>query len=223
MHLSAFDIIGPPMIGPSSSHTAGAARIGAMARSLLVHPPRFAGIELHGSFAATGAGHATDLALVAGLLGFSPDDERLKDSLALAGAAGLVAHFSKVDLGEEAHPNSVRITLIDQCENTHTVTAASTGGGAIEIRQVDEYQTSFGGELETLLIWHHDKTGLLAKVTTLLACVETNIATLRTSRKSRNQEALTVLEVDALPPEDCLNILARISSVQKFRLLRRRP
>ncbi len=223
MEISAFDIIGPSMIGPSSSHTAGAVRIGLAARAMLDQPPREASVELHGSFAATGSGHATDRALVAGLMGFAPDDERLKDSLDLALQAKVDVRFSETDLGEEAHPNSARITVISQTDETHTLVGASIGGGTIEIRQLDRYQTSFGCGLETLLLWHHDKAGLLAKVTTLLACVETNIATIRTSRQTRGHDALTVIEVDAPVPADCLSVLGKISSIQKVRLLHRLP
>ncbi|MEX1118286.1 MAG: L-serine ammonia-lyase, iron-sulfur-dependent subunit beta [Terrimicrobiaceae bacterium] len=212
---SAFDIIGPSMIGPSSSHTAGAVRIGLVARALLDSPLQDAVIELHGSFAATGKGHATDRALVAGLLGFAPDDERLKDSLDLVKAEGISVGFSHVDLGEEAHPNTARIRLTGTDQTSHSLTAASIGGGTIEVQEVDGFQTSFGGQLETLILWHLDKPGFLAKVTALLACVEANIATIRTSRQTRGHEALTVLEVDAPLPSDCLSLLARIAAVRR--------
>jgi len=220
---SAFDIIGPAMIGPSSSHTAGAARIGLVARALLNSPPQDAAIELHGSFAATGKGHATDRALVAGLLGFAPDDERLKDSLGLAEGEGITVHFSTVDLGEEAHPNTARIRLTGRDGDSLSLTAASVGGGSIDVQAVDHFQTSFGGQLETLVLWHLDKPGFLAKVTALLACVEANIASIRTSRQTRGHEALTILEVDAPLPDDCLSLLARTSSVHRVCHLLRLP
>lgn len=223
MSISVFDIIGPSMIGPSSSHTAGAVRIGLVARALLASPPREAVIELHGSFAATGKGHATDRALVAGLLGFAPDDERLKDSLTIAEAEGIAVCFSTVDLGEDVHPNTARIRLTDSEGSSHRIIAASVGGGTIEVQDIDHFRTSFGGQLTTLILWHLDKPGFLAKVTTLLACVEANIATIRTSRQTRGQEALTILEVDAPLPEDCLSLLTRISSIHRVRHLLRLP
>jgi len=215
--ISAFDIIGPSMIGPSSSYTAGAVRIGLIARALLADPARSAEIELHGSFAATGKGHATDRALVAGILGLAPDDERLKDSLALAADAGLDVAFSSVDLGEGVHPNTARITLRSAQGEPHRLVGSSTGGGSIRIVEVDRYPTSFGGELDTILLWHRDSTGFLAKVTALLACVEANIATIRTSRHGRGAEALTVLEIDAPLPSDCLSLLLKINAIQHVR------
>lgn len=223
MTFSAFDVIGPAMIGPSSSHTAGAVRIGLIARAVLGVQARGAEIALHGSFAATGKGHATDRALVAGILGYAPDDEHLKDSLALAEDGGLEVSFSHVDLGEDAHPNSTRIRITGANGESHLVTAASTGGGMINVQSVDAYPTSFGGQLETLLLWHEDRPGFLAKVTALLACAEANIATIRTSRQTRGSDALTVIEVDAPLPEDCLSLLERISSVSKVRHLHRLP
>lgn len=221
--ISAFDIIGPAMIGPSSSHTAGAVRIGLVARAVLGAPPLKADIELHGSFAATGKGHATDRALVAGLLGFLPDDERIKDSLALGANAGLRVSFSSVDLGEEVHPNTTRITMESSEGESCRLIGSSTGGGSIRIVDVDGYPTSFGGELEAALLWHRDGPGFLAKVTALLACAEANIATIRTSRHGRGAEALTVIELDSPLPGDCLSLLGRIHSTCKVRHLHRLP
>jgi L-serine dehydratase len=182
-----------------------------------------AAIGLHGSFAATGTGHATDRALVAGLLGMAPDDERIKDSMGLAAERGFQFEFSKVDLGEEAHPNSARIETCAADGEHHVVVGSSVGGGMIELREVDGYATSFQGQLETLLLWHEDKSGFLAKVTALLACVEANIATIRTSRHGRGAEALTVIEVDAPLPDDCLALLERIASTRRVRHISRLP
>ena len=219
--ISAFDVIGPAMVGPSSSHTAGACRIGLIARQLFATPPATARIGLHGSFAATGSGHATDRAIVAGLLGLAPDDERLKESLPLAEAAGLCVSFRPIDLGEEAHPNSARIEATAPDGESHTITAASVGGGMIEVRAIDDHTTSFDGQLETLILWHEDKPGLLARVTALLACVEANIATLRTSRHGRGAEALSVIEVDAPLPDDCLSLMNRSAAIRTLRHLSR--
>lgn len=178
--ISAFDVIGPAMVGPSSSHTAGACRIGLVARGLSAQPPERASIGLHGSFATTGVGHATDRALVAGLMEMAPDDERIKDSHSLAGGAAFTFEIAPLDLGEDAHPNSARVETFSADGERHTMVGASIGGGMIDVREVDGYATSFGGALETLLLWHEDKSGFLAKVTALLACVEANIASIRT-------------------------------------------
>lgn len=221
--VSAFDVIGPSMIGPSSSHTAGAVRIGLLARSLLGAAPTTARIELHGSFAATGKGHATDRALVAGLLEFATDDERLKESLELAEKAGLAVSFEETDLGEDVHPNTARVTLETAYGAKCVVAGSSIGGGMIVIGKVDGYATSFSGESETLVLWHRDNSGYLAKVTTLLACVEANIGTIRTSRRGRGAEALTVLEVDAPLPEDLLRLLGCVPATRQVRNLGKLP
>ena len=213
--LSAFEIIGPPMVGPSSSHTAGACRLGLMARALLGEVPRSATLELHGSFAATGVGHATDRALVAGLLGFKPDDERLKDALTLAAEHGLDFEFKSVDLGDKVHPNSVRIELRG-ASNSVGMIGSSVGGGAIVVVQIDEYSTQISGALETLVLWHSDTSGFLARVVSVCGCVELNIASVRTSRQQRGQEALTTLEVDGVFQSDILSVLRRSQGVRRL-------
>lgn len=221
---SAFDVIGPRMVGPSSSHTAGAVRIGLLARAV-VGGERLtsAVIELHGSFAATGAGHATDRGLVAGLLGLAPDDERLKDALDLANAAGLKVKFAEVDLGEMYHPNSARLTLSNAAGVTHVVIGSSIGGGLVEIVEIDGYHTRFNGSLDVLLLWHQDVEGFLAKITALLACVDTNIATIRTSRRRRAHDAVTVIEIDTVLEADVLSVAHKISSVSEVCFIGRLP
>jgi L-serine dehydratase len=207
MSHSAFSIIGPPMIGPSSSHTAGAVRIGLAARALLKKPPVHAKIELHGSFAATGKGHATDRALVAGLLGFAADDERLKDSLVLAKEAGLEVEFLTVDLGEESHPNATRIHLSDTDGNIHSLVGWSVGGGSIQIREIDGFATSFDAELSVCILWNKDHQGYIAKVTTLYACADINIATIHLNRSGRGADALTVIESDTTLPDTIARVI----------------
>lgn len=213
--LSAFEIIGPPMVGPSSSHTAGACRIGLMARRILAEEPRRAVIGLHGSFAATGQGHATDRALVAGVLGFLPDDERLKEALKIASQQGLEVVFEEVDLGEQVHPNSARLALQGDTFAT-TVTGSSVGGGAIVIGQIDEYAVDIRGTLETAVMWHLDTPGFLGRIATVCACVELNIASMRTSREERGESALTTLEVDGAFDTDLLSVLRRSKGMQRL-------
>ncbi|MEO8206098.1 MAG: L-serine ammonia-lyase, iron-sulfur-dependent subunit beta [Chthoniobacterales bacterium] len=217
MSRSAFDIIGPSMVGPSSSHTAGAVRIGRMARAIADFPFTEVAIGLHGSFAATGKGHATDCGLAAGLLAMAPDDERIKNALELAKQSGLALTFEGVDLGENFHPNTARLVLHSESGHRHEVVASSVGGGAIEVVRVDDFEVSFHGTLDTLVLWHLDKPGFLAKVTAILACVEANIATIQTSRKRRHTEALTVIEIDAPPPDDVLSVMKRIDGVSEIR------
>jgi L-serine dehydratase len=219
MSFSAFDVIGPSMVGPSSSHTAGAARIGRIARKLLGTEPRSALIELHGSFAATGKGHATDRALVAGILDFAPDDERLKDSLELAKHVGIKIQFTEVDLGEETHPNAARITLKGSDEIGLQLVGWSVGGGNIEIQQIDGFDTCFSGELNTLVLWNLDHPGYLAKVTTLYDCAGINIATIQLSRSSRGREALTIIESDGPLSAAAAEMIGGLPDTQRLVLL----
>jgi len=216
---SVFDIIGPPMIGPSSSHTAGAVRIGLLARGLLGENLKTARILLHGSFAATGYGHATDRGLVAGLLGWMPDDDRLKNSLEAASGQNLEIAFENTDLGESVHPNSVRMELNLGMADELVLLASSIGGGSVETVCVDGYEVRFLGTLPTLVIWHVDKSGFLAQVTSLLAYTEANIASIRTARKCRGADALTVIELDSPPEAEIAILLQRIKHVSKLRVL----
>ena len=183
--------------------------------------PDRAKLELHGSFAATGAGHATDRGMVAGLLGMSTDDERLKESFAIAEASGLACEFSAIDLGEEAHPNTARITLYRDGAQDVRIVGASVGGGSIRVTDVDGFTTNFTGENDLVAVWHADKPGFLARATTLLSCVEANIATIHTARKSRGTDALTLIEVDGAPPPEVLAVMHRIPFVTKVVLLGR--
>ncbi len=221
MGFSAFDVIGPSMIGPSSSHTAGAVRLGLVARAFCDGVPAEAKVELHGSFAATGAGHATDRGIVAGLLGFSTDDERLRDSFDIARACGLAVGFSPVDLGEDAHPNTARISVRPSVGDGVRMTGASVGGGSIRVLEVDGFATDFTGELDLIAVWHADRPGFLSRVTTLLSCVEANIATIHTARRARGTDAFTRIEVDGPPPPEVLAVMRRIPGVTKVVMLGR--
>jgi L-serine dehydratase len=215
MSLSTFEIIGPSMVGPSSSHTAGACRIGWAARELLGGTPETARIGLHGSFYATGQGHGTDEAIVAGLLGLRPDDERLKDSFALATQEGLRFEIGEIDLGPEAHPNSTRLEL-RRGEIELILRAASTGGGSIQLQQIDPFPVDIRGTLETLVLWHLDTAGFLARITAVLACAEINVASIRTSRFERGERALTAVEIDGSFPADVLSVIGRHRAIERL-------
>ena len=162
--IDIFDILGPIMVGPSSSHTAGAVRIGGMARSLLGGEPVRAEIGLHGSFAETGPGHGTDRALVAGLMGMKPDDLRIPRSFELAKKQGLEFSFHNVEL-KEAHPNSALLTVSDGEGRTLEMQAASTGGGRIRVDRLNGIAVNFTGAFNTLIIRSNDVPGKLAEVT----------------------------------------------------------
>jgi L-serine dehydratase len=204
--VSAFDIIGPIMVGPSSSHTAGAVRLGQMGRVILGTQPTEALIELHGSFAQTGQGHGTDRAIVAGLLGLSTDDERIRHSFSVAEALGLQFRFEEVDLGEDVHPNTVRLTLRTS-EVSAQVTGASIGGGLVEITNIEGYEVRFGGQLDTLLVIAEDRPGTINAVTGWLLTHNINVAFFRVGRKQRGGEALMIIETDQPIPDPLLKAI----------------
>ena len=173
--MTIFDIMGPIMVGPSSSHTAGAARIGYLTRKLLGDEPRRAELLLHGSFAATGAGHGTDRALVAGLLGMRPDDARLPRAFELARAAGMEVSLGRTVL-RGAHPNSVLLKVEDASGRRLEVTASSLGGGRVQVCAIDGLEARFTGEMPTLIIRNQDRPGMVAEVTGVLSRRKVNIA-----------------------------------------------
>ena len=190
------------MVGPSSSHTAGACRLGLLARNLVGGTPQRALIELHGSFARTGEGHGTDKAIVGGLLGFRPDDDRLRTALEIAEGDGLTYTFAKVKLGEEneVHPNTVRIS-VERDERTAVMTGSSLGAGRILVTEIDGFPVEVHGNHHTIVLVAEDTRGSIARITTLLADDGVNIATLRVSRRRRGGDAFMVIEVDD-PPGD---------------------
>jgi len=194
--VSLLDIIGPVMVGPSSSHTAGACRIGLFARALAGGRPDRAKVELHGSFARTGVGHGTDRAIAGGLLGLQPDDERLRQSLELAEAEGLAITFGNVKLRGEHHPNTVRIT-VSRGDRTVSVTGSSIGAGRITITEIDGYPVDITGAFPTLVFVAPDVPGIVAAATAALAGESANIATIRVSRRRKGGEAIHVYELDA--------------------------
>ena len=200
--VSLLDIIGPVMVGPSSSHTAGACRLGLIARCLVGGTPQRARMELHGSFARTGEGHGTDKAIAGGLMGFRPDDERIRDALEIAEREGLHYTFEKTKLGEEetVHPNTVRITL-ERGDRTSVMLGSSLGAGRILVTQIDGYPVEVTGSYHTIVLVAEDTRGSVARIATILAEDGLNIATLRLTRKERGGDAFMVIELDEAPDE----------------------
>ena len=198
--VSLLDIIGPVMVGPSSSHTAGACRLGLLARNLVGGTPERARIELHGSFARTGEGHGTDKAIAGGLMGSRPDDERLRDALEIAEREGLDYVFEKASLGDEAHPNTTRITL-ERGDRKAVMTGASLGAGRILVTEINGYNVEVSGSYHTIVLIAEDVKGSIAAIATILAEHEINIANLRLTRKERGGDAFMVIEVDDMPGE----------------------
>lgn len=211
---NVFSIIGPAMIGPSSSHTAGAVRIGRFARQLLGDLPAQAEICFYGSFAETYSGHGTDLAVVGGLLDYRTDDERIRHSLQDAEEQGIKIGFSTGVL-PGAHPNTVKIKLTGQ-DGRHTeVTGASIGGGTIVIRSIDGFEVKSSGELPTLVVSHADRQGVLAGITALFSREYVNIGYIITDRKGRTGEALTVVEADSPIPSELMKAIESLEHVNQ--------
>ena len=217
--MNAFDIIGPIMVGPSSSHTAGAVRIGNISRKLMQTEIVQADIYFHGSFEATGKGHGTDKALLAGLMGMDCDDERIPFAFKEAEKRGLQYTFSGIDLGEKAHPNSVKMYLKGKNGKELEIVGASVGGGQIEILEIDELKTVFSGSYPTLIVENDDRPGEVANITGILAKEHINIATVQLDRDSRGGHAVTVIECDQEVPSDALDWLRKQEGILKVTYL----
>lgn len=215
--MGIFDIIGPVMVGPSSSHTAGAVRIGLFAHRLLGGQPTRCRIALHGSFAATGEGHGTHLALLAGLLGFQADDERIPQADEAARTAGMDFCFEVTDLGD-VHPNSVRIQATSATSELE-VCGSSVGGARIDIWSIDGFSTSLDGEFPTLLFVYPDRSGSVAVVSAILASAAINIATMKVHRTSRGGQALMAVQLDAEPCDEVLESLNHLPHFQQVRFI----
>lgn len=217
--VSLFDILGPTMVGPSSSHTAGACRLGLMARSILGDTPERARIQLHGSFAATGEGHGTHRAIIGGLAGLQPDDLRLREAYEQASAAGLEWTFESVELGEDAHPNTA-ILEVERAGEQAVVRGASVGGGRIRVSEVDGFAVDLGGDYDTLVLFAHDEPGTVAAVAGILAGHGVNLATMRVDRTGRHKDALMTIETDEPIPD---RVLAELRGFAWLRWARRIP
>lgn len=212
--MNLLDIIGPVMVGPSSSHTAGAVRIGRVSRKLLAEKVKEAKIYFHGSFLATGKGHGTDKALIAGLLGMQVDDPAIPDSFRIAEKRGMRFSLEGIDLGD-VHPNSVKMHLTGISGRTLEVIAASIGGGRIQICELDGITANFSGDYPTLIVHNIDQPGHVTEVTSMLAHKGVNIATMQLYRKSRGGNAVMVIECDQEVPKESLAWLERLEGILK--------
>jgi L-serine dehydratase len=216
--VSLLDIIGPVMVGPSSSHTAGACRLGLLARNLVGGTPERARIELHGSFARTGEGHGTDKAIVGGLLGFRPDDERLRDALGIAEREGLDYRFEKTTIADDAHPNTARIAIWRD-DREAVMTGASLGAGRVLVTDIDGYPVEISGNYHTIVLVAEDVRGSVAQIAGILADEGINIANLRLTRKERGGDAFMVIEVDDAANESVRDRIRSLAWVRwAFRL-----
>lgn len=216
--MNLLDIIGPVMVGPSSSHTAGAVKIGRVAGKLLAEKIVHAGIYFHGSFLATGKGHGTDRAVVAGLLGMAVDDSNIPFSFEIAKEEGLDFFITGIDLGD-AHPNSVKLELTGESGKQIEVIAASVGGGQIQICEIDGLSASFGGDYPTLIVNHQDVPGRVTAVTALLSQKGVNIASMKSFRTTRGGDAVMVIECDQELPLELVQWLESLDGIHKVTYL----
>ena len=212
--MNLFDILGPVMVGPSSSHTAGAVKIGYVARRLLGEAVAKAEILLYGSFLATGRGHGTQLALVAGLLGMQPDDSRIPDSYQAAKEAGMEFILGEADL-KDAHPNAVLLKLTGVSGKYMEVVGESIGGSRINIASVDGMAAGFSGEKPTLMVHNQDRPGYVAEVSGMLSANHVNIATMQLGRVSRGGSALMVIECDDEVPQSVIDWLNHLEGIDR--------
>lgn len=210
-----FSIIGPAMVGPSSSHTAGAVRIGRVARRLLGELPNKAGITLYGSFADTYRGHGTDAALIAGILDYDTDDARIPNALEQAAMLGMEVSFEKGTL-PDSHPNTVRISIANQNQSV-CITGASIGGGNVEIHDIDGFEVHFSAMYPTLLIIHPDSPGEIAAISTCLRDVGINIGRMSVDRRSRSGKALSVIEMDQPLLQPMLRALEKLNPLYELK------
>ena len=215
---SIFDILGPVMVGPSSSHTAGAARIGMVARQLFGRQPEKAAVYLHGSFAATGKGHGTDRALIAGLLGMKPDDMRIPDSFEIAAEEGMTFTIAPKEI-REAHPNTAQVIMEAEGVDVMKIQAYSVGGGRIRVCEIDGIDVNFSGESNTLIIRNIDEPGRIKEVAVALSNAAINIATMQVFRDKRGGHAIMVVETDQIVPQEAMDDLANKDGIIRVKFL----
>lgn len=215
--MNIFDIIGPVMVGPSSSHTAGAVRLGNAARAIVGQSITEATIGLHGSFAQTGRGHGTDLALVAGLMGWATDDLRIPKAFDYADKLGLKYSFRTINAGDAAHPNYVKFWLRGLDGTQNEVAGASIGGGRVMISEVDGFPLEFTGDFPTILTLHEDRPGAVAEVTGILSRRGVNIAQMRVFRRSKGGLASMVLETDQPVDDTDIAAVAGLTMIKAVR------
>ena len=217
--ISVFDVIGPNMIGPSSSHTAGALRIARMAGKMAKAPILRARFILYGSFARTYQGHGTDRALVGGILGYEPEDKRIRRSLDIARENGLEVTFETNTTRQDVHPNTVEIIAEDQDGDRIDVIGESIGGGSARIRSIDGVEVNITGELETLVVTQHDEPGVIAAITRYCYEERINIAYLNVYRQGKHEKAFSVIEVDGDIPERLVERIRELPSVLQVNLI----
>lgn len=217
-NFSVFDIVGPIMIGPSSSHTAGAARLAKVASIVAGNDIEKVDFLLHGSFAQTYKGHGTDKALVAGMLGMDPWDENLKNSFSIAKEKGVEFTFTETNLGD-VHPNTVKFVITKEDGKITNIMGSSIGGGNIVIFDVDGNSVEFRGDYTTLITNHKDTPGVISKITTLLYTQGINIGSMKVYRTNKGSTATLALETDNIISEDIMEEIKSIPEIYDIKVI----
>ena len=200
--ISVFDVLGPNMIGPSSSHTAGAAKIAYLAQKMITGPLMQVDFTLYGSFARTYRGHGTDRALLGGMMGFTTDDMRIRNSFEIAEERGIAFQFQPNEEETEVHPNTVDIHMVNKAGQEMTVRGESLGGGKVRISRINKVQVDFTGEYSAVIVIQKDRPGVVAHITKALSDRNVNIAFMRLFREGKGDVAYTIVESDGHLPEN---------------------
>lgn len=220
-NVGVFDVLGPIMIGPSSSHTAGAARLGKIAQGIVNNKIIKVQFLLHGSFSQTYRGHGTDKALVAGILGMEPDDARLRDALTIAQEMGLELEFIPTDLGQY-HPNTVKFLITDIHHLHWEILGSSIGGGLIEITEINGHEVQVTGEYTTVITYHEDIPGTVAKVSNLFYEAHINIACMKLVRSQKGKNATMTIELDSQISSEMIDVIKQIKGVNRVIIINQR-
>lgn len=220
--ISVFDVIGPNMVGPSSSHTAGAARIALLAGKMIGEKIKSIKFTLYGSFAKTYKGHGTDKALVGGMLGFETDDVRIRDSFNIAKENGLEFEFvCNNDDDDDIHPNTVDMYIVGQSGRELTVRGESLGGGKVMLTRINGVKVQFTGEYHALIVVQHDHPGVVAGITSVLSSWDVNIAYLRVFREEKGGLAYTIVESDEEISEKAVDVIKKNPAIKDIMLVKR--
>ena len=212
---SIFDIIGPAMIGPSSSHTAGAAKVAYIARSIFGKPIKKVTFYLHGSFSTTYKGHGTDKALIAGICGMRPDDPSIPFSYEKAKDMNIEIQFLKINL-DDVHPNTVKIVFEGVDGSRQSIVGSSIGGGKVRIISIDDIEVAITGSYATLITQHLDLPGFVADISQILAKYHINIAFMKVFRETKGEHAVMVIESDDVIHKDALEKISALSALNKL-------
>ncbi len=217
--ISIFDVLGPNMVGPSSSHTAGACSIALLAHKMLGEPVRQVEFTLYGSFAKTYRGHGTDRALLGGVMGFATDDVRIPQAFQLAEQQNIAWHFACNETETELHPNTVDISVTGVTGKTVSLRGESVGGGKIRIARINGIEVDFSGEYNTLIVVHRDCIGMAAHITSCLSEGQVNIAFMKLFREARGDKAYSIVEFDGVLPDAILQKIREKKDVANVMLI----